>query len=180
MKILLLAFPIALGLAQAGDRSMPPRAAEGTGGFTIRRLAEAPVIDGRTWIETHDQVMTTGTSRAPNGQFTLIMEDAPDRGGDVARFAIYFSDGRAPRVLLDPDVAYTYISPDSRWIISEPLEAIDVTTWIKYSLSKAFNIEPYVVMRAISPDRRRLYISRQACPFDCRHIPDEHYEIRFP
>ena len=153
-SMLLLTLPIGLACAQRVDRSKPPRMAEGTGGFTVGRLSELPAVDGHTWIEVRDQIVSDGTYRAPNGQFTLTVEDKPENAH--------------------------YISHDSRWIISDPLEAIDVTNWVKYSLSKAFNIDAFVVMRAISPDGRRLVISRQQCAFDCAHIPDEYYEIGIP
>lgn len=180
-SMLLLSLPIALACAQRVDRLTPPRMAEGTGGFTVRRLSELPAVDGRTWLEVRDQIVSDGTYRAPNGQFTLTTEDKPENAHHVGTFAIYFTDGNGTRSELDPGFAvYTYISPDSRWIISDPLEAIDVTNWVKYSLSKAFNIDAFVVMRAISPDGRRLVISRQQCAFDCGHIPDEYYEIGIP
>ena len=179
--MLLLSLPIGLACGQRVDRSTPPRMAEGAGGFTVRSLSALPLVDGRTWIEVRDQFVSDGTYRAPNGQFTLTLEDKPENAHNVASFAIYFTDGNGTRSQLDPGFAvYTYITPDSRWIISDPLEAIDVTNWVKYSLSKALHIDSYVVMRAISPDGRRLVISRQTCAFDCAHIPDEYYEIGIP
>ena len=137
-SVLLLSLPIGLACAQRVDRSKPPRTAAGTGGFTVRRLSELPAVDGRTWIEVRDQIVSDGTYRAPNGQFTLTMEDRPENAHNVAAFAIYFTDGNGTRSQLDPGFAvYTYISHDSRWIISDPLEAIGVTNWVKYSLSTA-------------------------------------------
>jgi hypothetical protein len=49
-----------------------------------------------------------------------------------------------------------------------------------HSLSQAFNIEPYVLLRAISSDGRRLLVSRQDCPFDCRNTRNEYYEVGLP
>lgn len=148
-------------------------------GFTVRRLMEPVAIDGRTWIAI-DSVSATGPLRAPNGQFTLTLEEAKEHAGDVVRFRVFFAEG-ARRIQLDPGVAaYAYISPDSRWIVSDPLEIVDVLNWRRYSLSTLFKIDPYVVLRAISADRRRLYVSRQPCAFDCQHLPHEYFEIGFP
>lgn len=160
------------------DRSKPPRVADSAEGFTVRRL-EGPIpVDGRTWIAI-ETVRAPGTTRAPNGQFTLTLSESTSV--DVVHNRISFSEvGRAP-VVLDPGLAvYAYITPDSRWIISGTLEVIDVRNWRKYSLSRAFKIEPWVVLRAMSDDGRRLFISRQPCPFDCQHLPNEYYEVTFP
>jgi hypothetical protein len=38
----------------------------------------------------------------------------------------------------------------------------------------------YIIVRAISADGQRLFISRQPCPFDCQGFPNDYYEIVFP
>lgn len=180
-KMILIAAIIGLSLVQAGrvDRSMPPRVVASADGFTVRRLMEPVAIDGRAWIAI-DSVSAAGPVRAPNGRFTLTLEEAKEHAGDVVRFRVFFAEG-ARRIQLDPDVAaYAYISPDSRWIVTDPLEIVDVLTWRQYSLSKSFEISPYVVLKAISADGGRLFIARQACAFDCPNIPLEYFEIAFP
>ena len=160
------------------DRTKPPASAEPMDKFTVRRLTAAPSIDGRSWIAI-SQVSAAGTIAAPNGQFTLTLEEASSV--EVVRFRVAFSERGSGRVQLEsPGVAYTFVTPDARWIISDPLDVIDVTAWRRYDLSKAFAIDPFVVLRAISSDGRRLFLSRQACPFDCRNIPDEYYEVGLP
>ena len=172
-----------LGAAQdspRADRSKPPSAADAPAGFTVRRLSSPVAIDGRTWIAI-ETVSAAGRVRAPNARFTLMLEEAKDHAGDVVRFRIFFTESGGPRVQLDPGVAaYAYITPDSRWIVSDPLEVVDVRNWRKYSLSRSFKVDPYIVPRAISADGRRLFISRQPCPFDCQNIPHEYFEIGFP
>jgi hypothetical protein len=178
--ISLAAVPGAAQDPPRADRSKPPSAANAPAGFTVRRLSGPVPIDGRTWIAI-ETASAAGRLRAPDARFTLTLEEAKDHAGDVVRFRIFFTEGGGARVQLDPGVAaYAYITPDSRWIVSDPLEVVDVRTWRKYSLSKSFKIDPYIVPRAISADGRRLFISRQACPFDCQNIPHEYFEIGFP
>lgn len=181
-KIIVIAAIIGLTLGQAGrvDRSKPPSVVASAEGFTVRRLTEPVPIDGRTWIAI-ESVSAAGPLRAPNGRFALTLEEAKEHAGDVVRFRVFFAESGARRVQLDPGVAaYAYISPDSRWIVSDPLEVVDVLNWRRYSLSKSFKVNPYVVLKAMSADGRRLFIARQACPFDCQHIPHEYFEIGFP
>lgn len=160
-RIIVIAAIIGPPLVQGGqiDRSNPPSVVASAEGFTVRRLAEPVDIDGRTWIAI-DSVSAAGPLRAPNGRFTLTLEEAKEHAGDVVRFRVFFAEG-ARRIQLDPDVAaYAYISPDSRWIVSDPLEIVDVPNWRRYSLSKSFKISPYVVLKAISADGGRLFIAR--------------------
>jgi hypothetical protein len=163
----------------APDRSKPPVGDASAGGFTVSRLPGPVTVDGRTWVAV-DPIFGTRTVRAPNGEFTLSLTD-PNEEGDVARFRLAFIERGAQPVTLTADpVSYAYVTNDSRWILFEPLEVIDVSAWRRYSLGKVFGISPYVVPMAIAPDGRRLIIRRQVCPFDCRELPDEYYEIGFP
>src|SRR5262245_50106638 len=166
-------------IGQAVDRSQPPRLEASAGGFTVRRLTAPIEIDGRAWIAV-TPIIAAQTVRAPNGQFAIRLAEET-AGGDVERFRVSIVEGSGPPVQVVPGTAANvYITPDSRWIVGEILEAVDVRAWRTYSLSKAFGIAPYVIPRAISADGRRLFIVKRACPFDCRDIPDEYYEIRFP
>jgi hypothetical protein len=159
-----------------GIRAKPPLVETSAGGFTVRRLTAPVTIDGRNWIAA-EAIIGSQAVRAPNGQFSLTLEDAKEPG-DLVRFRLSYSAG-GPGIPLDPHVTYAYITPDSRWIVLEPIDVIDVTNWRRYSLSKAFDVTPYVLTRAISADGRRLYVTRQPCPFDCRDLPNDHYEITF-
>jgi hypothetical protein len=159
------------------DRAKPPAVEASPRGITVRRLTAPVTIDGRNWIAA-EPIIGSQTVRAPNGQFSLTLEDAKEPG-DLARFRLSYTAG-GPRIPLDPHVTYAYITPDSRWIVMEPIDVIDVTNWRRYSLSKTFEVTPYVLIRAISADARRLYVIRQPCPFDCRDFPNDHYEITLP
>jgi hypothetical protein len=159
------------------DRSQPPTVVT-SGGFTVGRLSSPIAVDGRAWIAVPG-ISSRQTVRAPNGQFTLTLEEAS--ADDLVRFRIYFAEEGRPRVQLDPGGAvYASITSDSRWIFIDPIDIVDVRAWRRYNLSKRFNIDRYVIVRAISADGRRLFISRQPCPFDCQGLPNDYYEIAFP
>jgi hypothetical protein len=173
-----IAFPDATTGAQAADRSKPPGVEASVGGFTIRRLTSPVTIDGKTWIAI-EPIIGEQTVRSPNGQFTITLEEASSV--EVVHFRISFAGDGRPPVQIDPGTAvYAFITPDSRWIVNGTLEITDVTNWRKYSLSKVFNIGPYVILKAISADGRQLFISQQDCPFDCRNFPIKYFEIGFP
>ncbi len=165
--------------AQAPDRTKPPVVVEpGVADFSVRKLTGPVTIDRRNWIAAEPAVGASKPLRAPNGQFTLMFEGV-NEPGDIVRSRLSFSAGGAP-ILLDPRVSYAYVTPNSRFVVIEPIDVVDVTTWRRYALSRAFNVTPFVLVRAISADGRRLYVTRQPCPFDCHDQPNEHYEITFP
>jgi hypothetical protein len=171
--------PAAMHGAQGGNRSKPPAAQASAAGLAIRRLPGPVTVDGRQWVAA-TPIVGRQTVSAPNGQFTLTL-DEPNAEGDVVRFRPLFTeDGRAP-VQLTPDVvSYALITADSRWIVLEPLDVIDVASWRRYTLARVFDIQPYVSPQAISADGRRLVVSRRDCPFDCRDRPSEYYELELP
>jgi hypothetical protein len=170
--------PAATQGTQRVDRAKPPIVETSAGGFSVRRLNSPIAVDGRAWIAV-PTIVGREAIRAPNGQFTLTLEEASS--DDIVRFRIYFAESGGARVQLDPGAAvYASITSDSRWIFIDPIDIIDVRAWRRYNLSKLFNIDRYVIVRAISADGRRLFISRQPCPFDCQGFPNDYYEIAFP
>ena len=160
------------------DRSKPPAAANPMGEFTVRRLATPVVIDGRSW-RAAQPVSAAGVLAAVNGQFALTLEEQDSV--EVVRFRTVFTEAGGLPVRLDSDgAAYAFVTQDSRWIVLDPLEVIDVAAWRHYSLSGAFGIAPYVRVRAVSADGRRLFVTRQDCAFDCPALAEEHYEVTLP
>ena len=160
------------------DRSQPPRVEASAGGFTVRRLDSPISVDGKIWIAVKP-IIGAQTVRAPNRQFAIKLEEASSV--EVVHFRVRFIQNNGSAVLIAPGTAiYSFITPDSRWIINGTLEAIDVREWRAYSLSKAFSIEPYVIPDAISADGRRLLISQRPCWVDCGSSPAKYYEIGFP
>jgi len=171
--------PAAAPGAQRVDRSKSPAIEASAGEFTIRRLSGPVTIDGKTWVAV-TTIIGTQTVRAPNGEFTLSLGE-PNDDGDVRRFPLALAErGGTPAALTSDVVSYAFVTSDSRWIFFEPLDVIDVRTWRRYDLAKAFGIQNYIVPEAISANGQRLTIARRDCPFDCRGLPTEYYEIRFP
>ena len=165
--------------AQSGDRTGPPAAVDSPSGFVLRRLDGPVKVDGRTWLAV-DPRMAAGRIDAPNGSFAVTLS-APSEAGDVVRFLATFSAGTGRSLSLGSEpVSYALVTPDSRWILTEPLIVIDVQTWRRYNLSKAFGLEPYIVPHAMSADGRRLVFWRRPCAVDCASLPTEHFELAFP
>ena len=72
------------------------------------------------------------------------------------------------------------MTPDGRYIITEPLYALDVRNWKQYALFEALKIPNYTTSEAISGDGRRLLVSRRDCAMDCKEVPVEYYELMLP
>lgn len=174
----------AAGPAQTLDVTNPPPLVQGAGGFTARRLRGAPSIDGREW--TAVDVLTgpaPSTLTAPNRRFTLRLEE-PDPGvdtGDFQRYELFFSRGGAGRVRIDRGfTGWVYVTPDSRYVITEPLYVLDVRAWTQHALFEALQIPNYTEILAISRNRKRLLVSRTDCRMDCTDAAIEYYELRLP
>ena len=163
---------------QQAARTRPIVTADSAGGFILRRLDGPIKPDVRTWIQAAAK-FGPGTIEAPDGSFRLIL-DGLTEAGDVARFRATLRPATGLAAQLSEAVAYALVSPDSRWIVLEPLEVLDVRAWRLYSLSKAFGVQPYVVPQFVSIDGRRLIVSRRACAFDCPEMPTEFFELTFP
>jgi hypothetical protein len=72
------------------------------------------------------------------------------------------------------------VTPNGRYIITEPLYVLDVREWKQYALFEALQIQNYTNIEAISRDGKRLFISRRDCAIDCKDVPVEYYELTLP
>lgn len=169
--------------AQAADRSAPPPFDASSGGFTIHRLTAPPDVDGKSWRRL-DLANVPGPVTVPGGGFTLTLVETPPGvdTGDFERYQVVFTAPRATRVRMEEISGFAWVTPDARWIFTEPLDVVDVRTWRRYQLSTALSIEPYISLMAVSADGRRLFLSRRDCPYDCQGgaAESEYYELRFP
>jgi hypothetical protein len=165
--------------SQEPGRTRPIVTADSAGGFVLRRLDGPIAPDASTWIQAAPK-FGPGTIEAPDRSFRLIL-DRLTEAGDVARFraTVRPAIGGLPALLPDA-TSYALVSPDSRWIVFEPLDVLDVRAWRLYRLSTAFGVQPYVVPQLASVDGRRLIVSRRACAFDCPEMPTEFFELTFP
>ena len=75
---------------------------------------------------------------------------------------------------------WVFVTPDSRYILTEPLYVLDVREWKQYALFEALRIPNYTSIEAISRDGKRLLISRRDCGVDCPDQPVEYYELTLP
>ena len=164
---------------QVPDVTRRPPVVSTAGGFSARRLVAAPAIDGKKWMEVEVHTgFPSPTVRFPD--FSLILVDPGTDTGDFQRYNLLFQRGRTAPVPVDDLTAWVYVTPDSRYIFTEPLYALDVRAWKQYALFQALKIPNYVSIDAISGDGQRLLISRQDCIIDCGTWPREHYELRMP
>jgi hypothetical protein len=153
----------------------------GAGGFSARRLATAPTIDGRLWIEADVKVDEPAPWRPPKANYTLRFTDM-DEEGDIQRWALTFErpGSRPVSLTAGGKTGFAYVTPDTRFIFMEPLIVVDVRRWRRYALYSALGIEPYVVIEAISRDGRRLLVSHRECAFDCPDRPVTYFEVTLP
>jgi hypothetical protein len=168
--------------SQSPDTTKPPPVVHAAGPFTARQLLGLPSIDGQSWIpvEVHTG-RAPATFRAPNGSFSLMLADTGIDTGDFQRYKLLFQRGSGAAVRIDDGfTGWVYVTPDSRYIVTEPLYVLDVERWKQYALSESLGIENYTSIEAISADGRRLFISRRDCAVDCGNQRVDYYELTVP
>jgi len=171
-------------LAQMPDVTKPPPILKSAGQFSAARLSRPPVIDEREWIAAKVQP-TSDPDRVPlpTKVFSLTLTDCGDHDGDFQRCQLLFRRGRATPVRIhDGFTGWVFVTPDGRYIFTEPLYVLDVREWKQYALFEALQIPNYTNIEAISRDGKRLFISRRDCAMDCRGIgvEDEYFELILP
>jgi hypothetical protein len=181
--LIVLAMLSAAGFApQAGERIAPPVDTAGPGGFTVRRLPGRPGIDGRAWMFVDVHTGRPPVFRPAGADYELRFTD-PDNEGDFERWAVMLErPGRRPVSLTAGGKSgFAYVTPDARYVFTEPLILVDVKTWRRYALYAALGIKPYVTIVAISRDGRSLFIERRDCAQDCAgQTGEEYFELTLP
>ncbi len=169
-------------LAQIPDRTKPPPILNSAGQFSAARLSRPPLIDGREWMAADVQTASSpGTVPVPTQAFSLTLADCGDHGGDFERCQLLLQRGRAAPVRIDDGLTgWVFVTPDGRYIVTEPLYVLDVRDWKQYALSEALRIPNYTNIEAISRDGQRLFISRRDCAIDCKDVRVEYYELTLP
>jgi hypothetical protein len=110
-----------------------------------------------------------------------LLEEPDEDTGDVVRYELYLQRDQGTPVRIDGDfTAWVYVTPDNRYVFTEPLYALDVREWKQYRLFDVLGIQNYTSIEAISSDGRRLLVSRRDCPFDCDNQRLEYYELTLP
>jgi hypothetical protein len=167
---------------QIHDITQPPPIVHSAGQFRARPLSRPPVIDGQAWaaVEVH-WTHSPGTVPLRTRMFSLTMRDCGDHGGDFTRCQLLFHRGGDAPARIDAGfTAWVFVTPDSRYIITEPLYALDVRNWKQYALFEALKIPNYNTIEAISGDGRRLLVKRRDCAMDCGDVRVEYYELLLP
>jgi hypothetical protein len=168
--------------AQIRDITQPPPIVRSAGQFSARPLTQPPVIDGRVWTAAKVQpTYSPGTVPLRTETFSLTLRDCGDHDGDFTRCQLLFHRGRGAPVRIDAGfTGWVFVTPDARYIFTEPLYALDVRNWRQYALFEALKIHNYTTIEAISRDGKRLLISRRDCAMDCRQPREEYYELTMP
>jgi hypothetical protein len=168
--------------AQIPDFTQPPPILNSAGQFSARRLSRPPVIDGQEWIASEVETTSSpGRVPVPTQAFSLTLADCGDHAGDFVRCRLLFQRGRATPVPIDAGfTGWAFVTPDARYIVTEPLFVLDVREWKQYALFEALQIPNYTNIEAISRDGKRLFISRKDCAIDCRNVQIEYFELILP
>jgi hypothetical protein len=168
--------------AQIPDVTKPPPILNSAGQFTAAQLSRLPLIDGRDWMAANVQTTSSpGTVAVPTKAFTLTLTDCGDHAGDFERCQLLFQRGRATAVRIDNGfTGWVFVTPNARYILTEPLYVLDVREWKQYALFEALQIPNYTTIEAISRDGKRLFISRRDCAMDCKDVRVDYYELTLP
>ena len=160
----------------------PPPLVSSAGQFSAARLSGPPLIDGREWINADVQTASSpGTVPTPTNAFSLTLTDCGDHAGDFERCQLLFQRGRAAPVRIDHGfTGWVFVTPNGRYIVTEPLYVLDVRDWKQYALFESLQIPNYTTIEAISRDGKRLFISRRDCAIDCKDERIEYYELSLP
>jgi hypothetical protein len=171
------------GIAQPSDAVLPPPMLKSAGKFTAVRLSRPPLIDGREWFAANVQTTSAPAKLpVPLQAFSLTVADCGDHGGDFERCQLFFQRGGGAPMRIDAGfTGWVFVTPDGRYVVSEPLYVLDVREWKQYALSEALQITNYTKIEAISRDGSRLFISRRDCVMDCKGESGvEYYELTLP
>lgn len=156
--------------------------AAGAGGFSARRLGALPRVDGHDWIAV-DMINTPALDEGPvrKGPLSLTFGDPAVDTGDFARYTLVLTRGQAAPVRIDQGfTGWAYVTPDARYVFTEPLFAFDARASKQYALHDVLKIANYTSIVAVSADGRRLLISRTDCE-NCRGTQVfEYYELTLP
>ena len=169
-------------VAQSSDVIKPPPILKLAGQFSAVQRNRPPLIDGREWIAANILMTSSpGTVPVQTQAFSLTLRDCGDHGGDFERCQLLFQRGRATPVRIDVGfTGWVFVTPDGRYIVTEPLYVLDVREWKQYALFESLKIPNYTKIEAISRDGKRLFISRRDCAIDCKDVRVEYYELTWP
>ena len=140
------------------NRTLPPTTIDGKGPAKSARLMSKASLKhesarpsdsfkGPDWIEMNQAIRSDGNSNeivlnSPNDKFFLKFTESPENEGDVAVYKVtlaWTGENKAPV----PSGISTgaVISPDSKYIVLQPIKLVDVEVWKMYDLQKAWELK---------------------------------------
>lgn len=160
----------------------PPAIVHAGGAFAATRLAQPPAIDGREWIATSAAPVSKPGKVTVNAKtLALTARDCGGDHGDFERCQLLLRRGGQAVRIGAGWTGWVFVTPDERYVVTEPLDVLDVRAWKQYRLSEALGIPNYTSIAAISRDGQRLLVSRTDCPMDCGTSQTfEYYVLRLP
>ena len=176
----------------APDRSRPPANAEGQGPAKSARLLKranrkaesnesSHPLQGPDWIEMDEEKADHLGSNAlawksSDGRFSITFTESPENEDDVAVYHVKLTWTGANKTQVDLGISTgAVISPDSKYVVLEPLKLIDTEEWKIYDLRKAFNLkEGYISVDRWSKDGKKFVVHSTQCAYDC--LPSETME----
>ena len=91
-------------------------------------------MDERGFPPKSNRLILLALSRRELGRSPYTLRDCGDHGGDFTRCQLLFHRGRGAPVRIDAGfTGWVFVTPDGRYIITEPLYALDVRTWKQYA-----------------------------------------------
>ena len=167
------------------DRTHTPAVMDGTGPATSARLlkranrkAESIVpsnpLKGPAWIEVDEAKDSHPSSNeivlnSGDHKFSVKLTESPENEGDTAvyRVSLIWNSGNKTPVDLGVSTG-AIISPDSKYVVVEPLRLVDIDAWEAYDLRKAFSLkEGYVGVDRWSKDGKKFIVHLTQCVYDC-------------
>lgn len=169
----------------AQNRTLPPTTVDGKGpAKSARLMSKASLKDesarpsdpfkGPDWIEMNQAIRSQGISNeivlnSPNDKFSLKFTESPENEGDVAVYKVtlvWKGENKAPAPL--GISAGAVISPDSRYVVLQPMKLVDVEAWKMYDLQKAWELkEGYWGVDRWSKNGKNFLVHVVQCPYDC-------------
>jgi hypothetical protein len=169
-------------LAGRPDKTQPPTSVDGKGPVAsvklIRKtnLKEESIrpsfpLKGPDWIEIEQKggaISSEFSIASSNNKFSLKLTESPENEGDIAVYnAALKWEGHDELIPLGLATG-AVISPDSHYIILEPLRLIDVVQWRMYDLRRAFQLNAgYFGVDRWSKTKNKFVVHVVQCPFDC-------------
>jgi len=167
------------------DKTKPPISVEGKGpvkSATLIKKADhgeeaknpSDPLKGSDWVEMEMSGPTAvpGTSdemilKSPDKKFSLRFKESPENEADTAAYQVTLIwTGREKSPIPLGISGGAFISPDSKYIVLNPLVLIDVDAWKIYDLGKTLKLEGYFNVERWANNGKQFVVSIVQYPYD--------------